>query len=261
MKLHLDQFTIRNSRRPRTSAGQSGMNYLLNIVRNEMHNRWRQQTINDEQHKYILWVDFLDATIDAINNLGFANSTIQQLSLLDSLPGLHRLTELPAASFTDVILVLQPAWFNFTELTDALIRLLKSNGRLLFCTFGPDTLVQLRNAWRAVDDNIHIHPFLDMHIIGDQLLSTGFINPILDVDRLIIQYPTIDMLHTDLRLAGFTNIAAARRPTLIGKNRFANYQHAINNIQNAGHLDITFELIYAIATAPNIKKIASIKIT
>src|SRR3989338_6850131 len=48
---------------------------------------------------------------------------------------------------------------TFTELH----RVLKTDGLLMFSTFGPDTLKELRQAFSGVDRHNHLHPFADMH--------------------------------------------------------------------------------------------------
>jgi len=40
-------------------------------------------------------------------------------------------------------------------------RVLAPNGLFCFSAFGPDTLVELRTAWRAVDARCHVHQFID----------------------------------------------------------------------------------------------------
>ena len=42
-------------------------------------------------------------------------------------------------------------------------RVLRPGGLLLFNTFGPDTLRELRSAWREVDEYAHVNLFMDMH--------------------------------------------------------------------------------------------------
>ena len=43
------------------------------------------------------------------------------------------------------------------------LRVLRPGGLLMFTTFGPDTLYELRDAWAAADGHSHVSPFLDMH--------------------------------------------------------------------------------------------------
>ena len=81
-------------------------------------------------------------------------------------------------------------------------RVLDANGLLLFATLGPDSLQQVRRAWAAVDDGIHVHGFFDMHDLGDLALAAGLQEPVLDVDRLELSYRNVGSLVSDLRACG-----------------------------------------------------------
>ncbi|NIQ10368.1 MAG: methyltransferase domain-containing protein, partial [Gammaproteobacteria bacterium] len=48
-------------------------------------------------------------------------------------------------------------------------RVLRRDGLLMFSTFGPDTLKELRSCFETVDAYSHINQFIDMHDIGDAL--------------------------------------------------------------------------------------------
>src|SRR3569623_325894 len=48
-------------------------------------------------------------------------------------------------------------------------RVLKPGGLLLFSTFGPDTLKELRGAWAHADSAQHVSAFIDMPDVGDAL--------------------------------------------------------------------------------------------
>ncbi len=49
-------------------------------------------------------------------------------------------------------------------------RVLAPGGLLLFSSFGPDTLKELRHSWSEVDDLPHVNAFADMHDVGDALM-------------------------------------------------------------------------------------------
>src|SRR5690606_34941582 len=68
-------------------------------------------------------------------------------------------------------------------------RVLRPGGTLLFTSFGPDTLMELRDAWAAADDGVHVNRFIDMHDIGDALLRLGFRDPVMDTERVTVTYP------------------------------------------------------------------------
>ncbi len=67
-------------------------------------------------------------------------------------------------------------------------RVLSVGGLLMFSTFGPDTLKQLRDAIRAVGGVPRIHDLTDMHDIGDMLVHGGFSDPVMDMETLTLTY-------------------------------------------------------------------------
>src|SRR4029077_4201652 len=64
-------------------------------------------------------------------------------------------------------------------------RVLKPGGLLLFSTFGPGTLAELRAAWAAGDAaSNHVNHFFDPHALGSALMQAQLAEPVLDVDRI-----------------------------------------------------------------------------
>ena len=62
-------------------------------------------------------------------------------------------------------------------------RVLRPGGLLMFTSFGPDTLKELRTAWAEADEYIHVNQFIDMHDIGDALLRNGMVDPVMEWHR------------------------------------------------------------------------------
>ena len=126
-------------------------------------------------------------------------------------------------------------------------RVLKPEGVLVFSTLGPDTLIELRPAWRKADDAIHVHAFWDMQTLGDLAVRAGLEEPVLDVDRLRISYTELSHVIRDLRACGATNCAAGRRPGLTGRGYWHRFAEALwQERQSDGRerLHLTVELIF-----------------
>jgi malonyl-CoA O-methyltransferase len=86
---------------------------------------------------------------------------------------------LPEAGFDLVFSNLMLPWCeDLDAVFDEIARVLRPHGLFTFTTFGPDTLVELRVAWRAADEDSHVHPFTDMHDLGDGLVRAGFAEPV-----------------------------------------------------------------------------------
>ena len=129
-------------------------------------------------------------------------------------------------------------------------RVLKPAGLLSFSAFGPDTLSELRLAWRGVDAHSHVHQFIDMHDLGDALLRTGFVAPVLDVERITLQYLDVRKMAADLKATGAHNSTAGRARTLTGPRKFAAMQAAYEQFRRDGRLPATYEVVFAHAWAP-----------
>ena len=82
-------------------------------------------------------------------------------------------------------------WCNDLDATFADIRrVLAPNGLLMFSTFGPDTLRELRQAFGQTDGYSHVSRFQDMHDIGDALMRAGFAEPVMDMEYFTLTYDT-----------------------------------------------------------------------
>lgn len=103
-------------------------------------------------------------------------------------------------------------------------RVLTEGGALAFATLGPDSLLEVRQAFGAVDDRIHVHAAFDLHDLGDLAMAAGLAEPVLDVDRLSVTYLDLATLVRDLRAMGAINVAGGRRRTLTGRERWRQFE-------------------------------------
>lgn len=133
---------------------------------------------------------------------------------------------------------------------DEFRRVLRPDGMLLFSTFGPDTLKELRDAFARVDQAPHVSRFIDMHDIGDALLTTGFRDPVLERDDFTLTYADALTLMRELRAIGATNADAQRSRSLTGKAHLQQVLDAYEAFRQDGVLPATYEVVYAQALAP-----------
>ncbi|AKH20686.1 malonyl-ACP O-methyltransferase BioC [Sedimenticola thiotaurini] len=144
-------------------------------------------------------------------------------------------------------------WSNDLDGTFAEFRrVLRPGGLLMFTTFGPDTLSELRAAWAAVDNGSHVSTFMDMHDVGDALLRAGLADPVMDVDRLTLTYEKVTGLMKDLKILGAHNVNSDRQRGLTGKGRLQAMQNAYETFRRAsdGLLPASYEVVYGHAWAP-----------
>ncbi len=136
----------------------------------------------------------------------------------------------------------------------ALRHLLKPGGLLIGAIVGGTSLPRLRAAMLAADRidggaSPRLHPAIDGPSLAALLVSVGFVEPVIDVDRVDVSYPSLDRLVDDLRTMACTNILAdrsrrpiSRRALSIARSAFLEGNHAIER----------FELLHFAAWVPNI---------
>lgn len=126
-------------------------------------------------------------------------------------------------------------------------RVLKPQGHFVFSTFGPDTLMELRTAWAEVDSHTHVSRFLDVHDVGNALMRSGLLEPVLDVDRHQVTYKDAVTLMRDLKSIGARNETAGRPRTLLGRNHLQRVFEAYESFRADGRLPATYEVVYGAA--------------
>ncbi len=129
------------------------------------------------------------------------------------------------------------------------LRSLRPGGLLMFTTFGPDTLKELRTA-SSGDGRIHVNRFIDMHDIGDMMIGAGFTDPVIDMEYLTLTYADVRTLMRELKAIGAHNVAAGRNRALTGKNVLAQIEQRYEAFRRDARLPATFEVIYGHAWKP-----------
>lgn len=135
-------------------------------------------------------------------------------------------------------------------------RVLSPGGLLLFSTFGPDTLRELRAAFAAAGGGAHVHTFIDMHDLGDALIHAGLSDPVMEMDVITLEYETVEAVARDLQAIGARNALAQRPRGLSGRERWRHVTEHYERARRNGALPATFEVIYGHAWRLPAKKLA-----
>ncbi len=152
---------------------------------------------------------------------------------------------LPDASVDLLFCNLMLQWCDDLDAVFAEIaRVLRPRGLLTFTTFGPDTLIELREAWRGADAYTHVSPFADMHDIGDGLIRAGLVEPVLDVLPYTLTYPDVYALMRDLKAIGAQNATTGRPRGLTGRQRLRAVEQAYERHRHQGRLPASYEVVF-----------------
>jgi len=123
-------------------------------------------------------------------------------------------------------------------------RVLKAGGLAFFSSYGPGTLIEVREAIKASGLQTESMPFVDMHDFGDLLIESGFADPVMDQETLTLTYKNgIDLLKDISALGG--NAAKNRRAGLVNPRWRQQLVQALETQrQDTGLIHLTIEVAY-----------------
>lgn len=124
-------------------------------------------------------------------------------------------------------------------------RVLKPGGRLVLSTLGPDTLRELRQAWRAVDDRAHVNRFLNRDEVSAALAGSGLELLQWDECEEVLRYRELKELMAELKQLGAHNLNAGRPSGLTGKRALRNFVEAYEPFRTMdGLLPASYQVWY-----------------
>jgi malonyl-CoA O-methyltransferase len=148
-------------------------------------------------------------------------------------------------------------WCNDLPATfSGLHRVLRTDGLLMFSTFGPDTLKELRSAFAGVDGYSHVSRFVDMHDLGDMLVAAGFAEPVMEMEKITLTYADVPAVMRDLKSIGAHNATSGRALGLMGRGKWGRIVRNYEALRREGRLPATFEIVYGHAWKGAVKRVA-----
>jgi malonyl-CoA O-methyltransferase len=130
------------------------------------------------------------------------------------------------------------------QLLAAWQRQLAVGGFLMFSTFGPDTLAELRELHAQAGWGPPLQDLADMHDLGDALVAAGFADPVMDQETLRLSWSTPEAALAELR--GLGGNAHPRRQaglrTPRWRERLLRALAARGDAQ--GRITLRFEIVY-----------------
>ena len=131
------------------------------------------------------------------------------------------------------------------------LRILRPGGLLLLSTLGTGTLKELAFAWSGGREPHRMHPFADMHVLGDALVHAGFADVVMDVQRIRLQAPDFRRLCRVLSRSGGSGALIARRRGLSSVETFRAAAARYDTLRGpGGALPVSVELVFGHAWAP-----------
>ncbi|KAI9785179.1 MAG: hypothetical protein M1839_000817 [Geoglossum umbratile] len=171
----------------------------------------------------------------------------------------------PANTFDAVLSSFSLHWINdLPSLLSQVNNILKPDAPFIAAMLGGDSLYELRTSLQLAEMDrrggmsTHVSPLADVRDVGGLLQRAGFKMLTVDVDDIIVDYPTSFALMTDLQAMGESNavlgreMGGIRRDVLVAGEAIYRELHGNED----GSLPATFRLIYMIGwkEGPNQEK-------
>ena len=163
----------------------------------------------------------------------------------------------PAGQSYDLVLAIGTL-DTVNDLPRALVTLrwsMKPGALLLGAISGGETLPRLRSAMREADRVggaavPHVHPRIEASALAPLLASAGFIDAVVDVDRVSVSYASLERLIGDLRRMGATNILTQRPRAPLLKRAYAAAAQDFSGAGDGERTVETFEILHFACRSP-----------
>lgn len=129
-------------------------------------------------------------------------------------------------------------------------RALAPDGFLMFSTFGPASLRELRLLYEHRHWGPAFYPFADMHDLGDLLVHAGFAEPVMDQELVTLTWSSPQAALSELRTLG-GNVHAGRHAGLRTPRWRDKLLAELQRRADAdGRVALSFEIVYGHALRP-----------
>jgi malonyl-CoA O-methyltransferase len=123
-------------------------------------------------------------------------------------------------------------------------RVLKPGGRLMFSSFGPQTLHELKRAWANVDNYSHVNDFYSIQQLHEYMQQAGLQNIQIENYQHKSGYLNVMALMKELKGIGAHNVTANRKKGFTTKTQWQNMNESYEAFIENGCLPATFDIIY-----------------
>tara|TARA_Y100000817_G_scaffold300694_1_gene279983 strand:- start:143 stop:970 length:828 start_codon:yes stop_codon:yes gene_type:complete len=96
---------------------------------------------------------------------------------------------------------------NIVKVLKDVEKCLDEKGIFFFSTLGPDSLIELKESFLAIDSMPHVNEFIDMHHYGDILSDLNFLDPVMDIENITLKFNNFFAAMNSIRKIGANTLA------------------------------------------------------
>ncbi len=135
-------------------------------------------------------------------------------------------------------------WCNESDVFKECLRVLKHDGLLLMSALGETSLFELKQCWKLIDSQPHVHTFPALHKMGDDLLNSGYHDVVVNTDILTLTYTDIRSLMKDIKASGGQNVEENRNKGLLTRKQLYALTKAYEEFKQDERLPASYEVVY-----------------
>lgn len=126
-------------------------------------------------------------------------------------------------------------------------RVLRPGGFFAFSTLTEGSLSELRSAWRDVDHQDHVNPFITRDTLQYLCDDCGFRSLVWQEHHHVLHYATLRDLLMSLKGIGANQVTGRKSSGLAGRNRLHLLEMAYQKMQSSsGELPLSYEVCYGV---------------
>ncbi len=135
--------------------------------------------------------------------------------------------------------------YNLAQLFSELRRVLAEDGTAYVATLGPNTLHELKHAWKSVDNHQHVNSFLPVDDWLHAAKASGFsIEQVINYPK-VLGFNSVINLMKELKAIGAHNVNQNARKSLTGKSKLKKLMAGYEQYRGQDQmLPATYDLIF-----------------
>ncbi|MBB3167024.1 malonyl-ACP O-methyltransferase BioC [Simiduia aestuariiviva] len=139
---------------------------------------------------------------------------------------------------------------NLPQFFAEIFRCLAPGGYLALATLGPETLFELRDSWRAVDEYTHVNQFdAEVHVT-EAAQRAGLAIARWQAAPRVMHYSSLRELTHELKALGAHNVNYQRAPGLTGRQKIKQLRDAYEGFRTPQGLPASYQVYWMLVQKP-----------
>lgn len=148
-------------------------------------------------------------------------------------------------SFELVFSSLMIQWCDIETVLEQVYEVLKPGGQAVISTLVSGTLIELQQAWSAVDNDTHIHQYSTLTDVEGLVNSGAWRKSNTELATITLEFDSVLSLAKELKLLGANFVKNRKNKGLVTKNKWQAMEQAYQQLgKNESIIPATYQVVY-----------------